>query len=291
MSIDVLQEKIRKQKNPSMVSLELPLEDLPPHMQAETQGAASAYGTFCTAMLEGLKGMVPAVRVPWGMFTLLGAAGSEQLSCVLTKAAELGYYVLLDGPEFATSVAAEMAAEAIFGRKLWPCDAVTVPVYLGSDCIKPFLPYCREKKKDIFLIAKTSNKSAAEFQDLHTGSRLVHAAVMDMVNHYGQPLLGRYSYSQVAAVVGAGAPEAIRTLRGKYQRSFFLADGYDYPNGNAKNCSFAFDRLGHGAVVCAGSSITAAWKQTESDGCDFVERAVESALRMKKNLMRYVTVL
>ena len=291
MSIDYLQDKIRKTKNPSMISLELPASSLPPQIVAQAETTADAYAAFSDAILEGLKGTVGAVRIPWGMFTLMGVHGMEVMSRVLKKARDLGYYILLDGLDFSTPTAAEMVAESVFGREEWPCDGIVVPVYLGSDCIKPFLDHCKEKKKDIFVQAKTSNKSAPELQDLRTGSRQVHTAAMDLVNRYGEPLVGKFGYSRVAAIVGAAAPDAIRTMRAKYQRVFFVTDGYDYPNGNAKNCSFAFDRLGHGAIACAGCSVTAAWQQTESDGTDFVEQAVEAALRMKKNLTRYVTIL
>ena len=44
MSIDVLQEKIRKTKNPSMVDISLNAGDLPPHLLAEEVSAAKAYG-------------------------------------------------------------------------------------------------------------------------------------------------------------------------------------------------------------------------------------------------------
>ena len=291
MSIDYLQDKIRKTKNPSMISLELSASSLPPQIVAQAENTADAYAIFFDAILEGLKGAVGAVRVPWGMFTLLGIRGMEAMSKVLKKARDSGYYILLDGLDFSTPAAAEMAADVVFGGEMWPCDGIVVPVYLGSDSIKPFLDHCKDKKKDIFVQVKTSNKSAPELQDLRTGSRQVHTAAMDLVNRYGEALVGKFGYSCVAAIVGAGAPDAIRTMRAKYQRVFFMTDGYDYPNGNAKNCSFAFDRLGHGAVACAGSSVTAAWQQTESDGSDFVEQAVEAALRMKKNLTRYVTIL
>ena len=291
MSIDFLQDKIRKTKNPSMISLELPPKMLPPHILAQADGVADAYKVFFDALLEGLKGVVPAVRVPWGMFTLLGVSGIQALSALLAKAKELGYYVLLDGLDFSTPVAAELIAESVFTGEAWPCDGIVIPAYLGSDCIKPFLEDCKNKKKDLFVQAKTSNKSAPELQDLRTGSRQVHTAAMDLINRYGEPIVGKFGYSYVAAIVGAAAPDNIRTMRSKYQRVFFMTDGYDYPNGNAKNCSFAFDRMGHGAVACAGSSITAAWQFNESDGSDFVEQAVEAALRMKKNLTRYVTIL
>lgn len=289
--MDKLQDKIRKTKNPSMISLELPVKLLPPQILAQSEHVADAYAAFYNALLEALKGTIPAIRVPWGMFTLLGVRGIQVLSELLRKAKECGYYILLDGLDFSSPQAAEIVAENIFRRDEWPCDGLVVPVYLGSDCIKPFLEYCKNQNKDIFVQAKTSNKSGPELQDLRTGSRQVHTAAMDLINRYGEPMVGKFGYSNVAAIVGAGAPDAIRTMRAKYQRVFFVTDGYDYPNGNAKNCSFAFDRLGHGAIACAAGSVTAAWSLTESDGTDFVEQSVEAALRMKKNLTRYVTIL
>jgi hypothetical protein len=92
----------------------------------------------------------------------------------------------------------------------------------------------------------------------------------------------------VASVVSAGAPDSLRNFRTKYNRMFLLVDGLDYPSGNAKNCSFAFDRFGYGAAVCAGASITGAWKEAD---CDYVTAALQAAERVKKNLTRYFTIL
>ena len=103
--------------------------------------------------------------------------------------------------------------------------------------------------------------------------------------------VGKLGYSRIGALTAASSAESLRSLRGKYPRMFFLVDGYDSPSANAKNCSYAFDRLGHGAVVCAGETITCAWKRAQSDGGDFLEQAVAAAERMKKNLTRYVTIL
>ena len=84
---------------------------------------------------------------------------------------------------------------------------------------------------------------------------------------------------------------SLRNLREKYKNLFLLIDGYDYSNSNAKNCSFAFDKLGHGAIACAGRGITVAWDTDTSEGTDYIAQVVEAAERMKKNLLRYITVL
>ena len=120
---------------------------------------------------------------------------------------------------------------------------------------------------------------------------MVHIAAADHVNRYGGDTAGKHGYTRVGLLAAASSADSLRNLRAKYPKLFLLVDGYDYPNANAKNCSFAFDKFGHGAVVCAGESISAAWKQIESDGNDWLEQAKSAAERMRKNLTRYITVL
>ena len=288
MSVDILQEKIRKTKNPSMLELNLCPDELPPQFSRDAMG----YGSFCRELLAGLKGVVPAVRVSFSSFALLGAAGLDQLTEVMKCAKELGYYVAMDAPELLSPKAASLTAQAVFGdNSQFVCDGLVISGYAGSDVIKPFLPYCKDGKKDIFVVARTANKSAPEIQDLLAGGRIVHAAAADHVNRYGADTAGKFGYTRVGILAAASSAESLRSLRAKYPKLFFLLDGYDYPNANAKNCSYAFDKFGHGAAACASTSITCAWTQSEGGGNDFVTHAAAAAERMKKNLTRYVTIL
>lgn len=288
MSVDILQEKIRKMKNPSMLELAMPVCDLPPQFSADAAG----YGAFCRCVLEGLKDVMPAVRVSFAAFALLGAAGLQELELTLKAASEGGYYVALDAPEIASPMMAKVIAEILLGENsAYPCDGLIISGYAGSDIIKPFLPYCKKGKKDIFVITRTANKSAPELQDLLSGTRLVHAAAADHVNRYGAETEGKHGYTRVGILAAASSAESLRALRAKYPKLFFLLDGYDYPNANAKNCSFAFDRFGHGAAACGGTAITCAWKKEESDGSDYLAHALSAVDRMRKNLTRYITIL
>ncbi len=288
MSVDMLQEKIRKLKNPSVVDFTLSPGLLPPQVTEQSGSLCDAWCGYCKDLLRGLKGVVPVVRFGFGSFALLGAAGVDALEQLLILASDLGYYVLLDLPELNSPAAAQTAAGLLTD---WRYDAVVVNPYLGSDVLKPFVNLCRQEKKALFVIARTSNKSAMELQDLLTGSRLVHSAVADIVNRHGEALIGKSSYSQVGIVAGAGAANSLRTLRSKYNKLFLLLDGLDYPSGNAKNCSYAFDKLGHGAAACANASILGAWQEDGESGGDYVAAAVCAAEKMKKNLLRYISVL
>ena len=288
MSIDKLHEKIRKMKNPSMLDLTVPMDAIPAHIAKGS--AAENYGAFCRELMNGLKDAIPAVRFRFSAFALLGAEGLNVLSELLQEAKTLGYYVLLDAPGILTPEDAQMTAEAVFGGEQYPCDGLVISPYIGSDAIKPFISYCKADK-DLFVVVRSGNKSALELQDLMTGTRLVHTAAMDIVSRHGENIFGKNGYSRVCACVSAGAANSIRAIRSGYKYTFLLVDGLEYPSGNHKNCSYAFDRFGYGAVVCAGTSITAAWKENGTDGTDFVAQAVDAADRMKKNLLRYVTIL
>lgn len=289
MSVDILQEKIRKLKNPTMLELCPALEDLPPRFAGEGVGG---YERYCRELLTLLRDFVPAVRVSFSAFALLGAAGMDALKEVLSFARKQGYYVLLDAPELLSPKMADIASRTLLGQdSAYDCDGLVISGYVGSDVIKPFLPLCREGKKDLFVVARTANKSASELQDLLAGGRLVHAAAADHVNRYGADTAGKFGYTRVGILAAASSAESLRNLRSKYPKLFMVLDGADYPNANAKNCSHAFDKFGHGAVAVVGQSITCAWKQTEREDADYLTAAKAAAERMKKNLTRYITIL
>ncbi len=292
MSMDILQEKIRKTKNPTILELRISYSDIPPHILEEEATRGAACVRMCRELMASLKGTIPAVRISFSSFALMGHDGLYHLSETLKKARELGYYCLLDAPEILAPAAAQETADSIFGAdSLYPCDGLVIPGYLGSDIIKPFLPYCQKGNKDVFVVTRTANKSAPEIQDLLAGSRIVHAAAADHVNRYGADTQGKFGYTRIGIMAAASAEESLRSLRSKYPKRFLLVDGYDYPNANAKNCSNAFDKFGHGAVICGGNRITSAWKSAGSDGKDYLEHAKAAAERMKKNLTRYTTIL
>ena len=292
MSIDVLQEKIRKAKCPVMLELAASASELPAHILSDASSEADAYGRVCRELLSDLKGIVPAVRVSFSSFALLGAEGMTQLTAVLRLAKKLGYYVTLDAPEILGMRAAQRTAEAVFADdSAFPCDSLILLSYLGTDCIKPFLNSCKSSKKDIFVAIRTSNRSAPELQDLLSGGRVVHVAAADLVSRCAEGMNGKYGYSPVSIMSAANAPDSLRSLRAKYPNLFLLVDGYSAVGANAKNCAYAFDKFGHGAIVCGGGSILRAWQQAQSDGSDYLQQAEAAVERMKRNLLRYITIL
>ena len=99
MSVDKLQEKIRKLKNPSLVELCMAPSELPAFLLEEEGSAAKAYGRFCRELVDGLNGLVPGIRVSFSSFALLGAEGITELQTILEYAKKAGFYVLLEAPQ------------------------------------------------------------------------------------------------------------------------------------------------------------------------------------------------
>lgn len=307
MSIDYLQGKIRKLKNPTMLGLDPYLPILPQHIVKEAyeehgqtlQAAAMAYYRFCKELMDALAEEVPAVKIQSACFEALGAEGIAQMQRVAQYANELGYYVLIDSMRGDVGNIAEIYAQAMFGsvsvgeakHQVYQCDALTVNCYLGSDGVKPFLPYCKHDGKNIFLLLKTSNKSSREVQDLLSGDRVIYTAMADLAMRWSTDLFGTHGYSEIGAVVGATFPQTMKLIREKYDRLFFLVPGYGAQGGTANNVQNAFDRFGHGAIVAASRSIICAWQKADSDGKDYTQHAVDAARKMKNDIAKHVVIL
>jgi len=259
---------------------------IPPKYTEGQADALTSYSAYTKAILSALRQTVPAVRFDFASFALQGSEGVALLSQLLDAADEMGYYSLLDIPAVYSKESAVLSAQAVFQN--WKFDGLVLNCYIGSDGMKPFVEQIKDNDKDLFVALRTANKSASELQDLLTGTRLVYTVAADMAKRFGEDFVTRSGYSQIGGVGPATSPEILQTLRSKYPAMFLLIDGYDCSGANAKNCSAAFDRLGHGAIACASVSILSAWKEEPGEP---IELAVQAADRMKKNLMRYIAIL
>ena len=292
MSMDRLQEKIRKTKSPILLELDATKDQLPPHLLEQEGSFIKAHTRFCVELMESLRGSIPAVRFSFSAFALQGTEGLTALSYLLEQAKKLGYYVLMDIPEALSAQRAAANAQTVFSEEFpWQCDGVIVSAYIGSDAIRPYAALLEQEDRAMFIAVRTGNRSAVELQDLLTGSRHVFEAVTDVVNRFKNDRATKSGYDRVAIIGPATSAPVLKRLREKYKNLFILVDGYDYSGANAKNCAAAADQFGHGIIVCAGASICAAWSAQEHDGLEYLDDAKEAVERMKKNLARYFTVM
>lgn len=298
MSIDILQNKIRKMKNPSACGLDLSPELIPETVRADAlsrlgdtpAAAAESFRVFGAQVLDALADVVPAVKFQPANYLRYGHAGAEALEELCALAGKKGFYVIVDALRGDVETTAEIASAAYFGADApFPADAVTLNGYTGSDGVKPYLPYCREQGKNVFLLVRSSNKSSREVQDLISGDRVVHTVMADLAMRWSGDLIAKSGYSELGVIVGATHPAVLRALREKYDRLFFLVPGYGAQGGTARDAQYAFDRFGRGALVCASRSLIGAWQKEENG--DYAALIRAAAEKMRSDLAGFVTVI
>ena len=119
---------------------------------------------------------------------------------------------------------------------------------------------CKEEKKGIFVLVKTSNPSTGEFQDRVIDGRPLYELVGEKVAQWGDELMGD-EYSYVGAVVGATYPEMGKELRKFIPKTFILVPGYVAQGGIGADLVHLFNEDGLGAIVNSSRGIIAAYKQ------------------------------
>ena len=209
-----------------------------------------------------------------------------------------GLYVIADIKRGDIGTTATAYAEGWLGAtqvgsaslSAFDADCVTLNGYMGSDAINPFLNECVARGKSAFVLAKTSNPSSAELQDMVAGDRSVYTVMGDLIEQWGKGTEGACGYQALGAVVGATHPSVLRELRLRLPKTFFLVPGYGAQGGTAEDVRNAFDELGRGAIINASRSIMCAWKKTGKDGADYQEAARAAAEKMRDELKEFITV-
>ncbi|MDR2357151.1 MAG: orotidine-5'-phosphate decarboxylase [Oscillospiraceae bacterium] len=300
MSFDRLQDKIDALGNPSVCGLDPLPEYIPPFVmqrhiaeKGETpEAAADAYFEFNRGLIDALCDIVPAVKPQSAFYELLGPRGAVALKQTAEYARARGMYVILDAKRGDVGSTARAYSEAYLGavrigaREYAPYDfdAMTINAYLGSDGVIPFLETAERNDKAVFLLAKTSNPSSGELQDIDIGGgKRVYMAVGDMAAALSAGGAGRRGFGRVGIVAGATYPAELRELRERLPHTFFLVPGYGAQGGGADDVAGAFG-TGGGAVVNSSRAIICAWRQTGAGGADYAEAARRAALRMRDEL-------
>ena len=274
--INKLCEKIRKSNAPIVVGLDPMLSYIPEHILKDAfreygetlKGAAEAVWQYNKAIIDATWDLIPAVKPQIAMYEQFGVEGLQAFNKTVDYCHEKDLVVIGDikrGDIGSTSAAyaAGHLGKVQVGSKTYRAfdeDFATVNPYLGTDGIKPFVDVCKEEKKGIFILVKTSNPSSGEFQDRLIDGKPLYEHVAEKVAAWGEEHMGD-AYSYVGAVVGATYPEVGKALRKIMPKSFILVPGYGAQGGKGADLVHYFNEDGLGAIVNSSRGIIAAYKQ------------------------------
>ena len=274
--VEKLIANIKRTKAPIVVGLDPMLNYIPEHIQKKAfaefgetlEGAAEAIWQYNKEIVDHTYDLIPAVKPQIAMYEQFGIEGLKAFKKTVDYCKEKGLVVIGDVKRGDIGSTSAAYATAHLGKVQVGCktyaafdeDFATVNPYLGSDGIKPFLEVCKEEKKGIFVLVKTSNPSSGEFQDRLIDGKPLYELVGEKVAQWGEECMGE-SYSYVGAVVGATYPEMGKVLRKVMPKSYILVPGYGAQGGKGADLVHFFNEDGLGAIVNSSRGIIAAYKQ------------------------------
>src|SRR5438128_2596017 len=210
---DRLSAAVRAKGNSLCVGLDprwesLPLELRNRHGGTTLEAVAQAYGEFCTRVLDVVAPLAPIVKPQSAFFEACGPAGMVVLQQVLKQARQRGLVTILDGKRNDIASTAAAYADAAFagielaGRlhPVWDADALTVNPFLGRDAVEPFLQSARRSGRGVFVLVRTSNPGAGQFQDLVCDGKPLFRHVAAAVGAWSRENLGRCGFGDVGGV-------------------------------------------------------------------------------------------
>lgn len=300
--IQQLIDKIQKTDAPIVVGLDPMLEYIPEHVKEKAYkekgetlaGAAEAIWQFNKGIVDATFDLIPAVKPQIAMYEQFGIEGLIAYKKTIEYCKEKGLVVIGDikrGDIGSTSAAYAVGhlGKVTVGRNTYygfDEDFATVNPYLGSDGIKPFIDVCKEEKKGLFILVKTSNPSSGEFQDQLIDGKPLYELVGGKVAEWGSEHMGE-DYSYIGAVVGATYPEMGKVLRKLMPKNFILVPGYGAQGGKADDLVHYFNKDGLGAIVNSSRGIIAAYKSKgyESFGEEaFADASRQAVIDMREDI-------
>lgn len=300
--INRLVDNIKKTEAPVVVGLDPMLSYVPKHIldkaireRGETlEAAGAAIWEYNKGIIDATYDLIPAVKPQIAMYEQFGIPGLEAFKRTVDYCKEKGLVVIGDikrgdiGSTSAAYAVGHLGNVQIGSKKCagFNEDFVTVNPYLGTDGVKPFVDVCKEEKKGIFVLVKTSNPSSGEFQDQKIDGRPLYEIVGEMVAKWGRDCMGD-SYSYVGAVVGATYPEMGKVLRKIMPKAYILVPGYGAQGGTAKDLKPYFNEDGLGAIVNSSRGIICAYKQEKyaqfgEEG--YAEASRQAVIDMKEDI-------
>ncbi len=208
----LLRGKTAESKSIVCLGMDPVLERIPIKEQSPEKRIVKFYEDIVAASVS--SGAKPAAAKPnYAYFAQYGFPGLRALKKTIGICKRAGIITILDAKRGDIGKSSEAYAKEAFD--FWKADAVTISPYMGKDSIEPFLAYSG-KGKGVYMLVRTSNPGAVDFQELESGGRKLYMAAATKIVDWHVDGLG--------AVVGATSIVELNVIA-----SFFNASGKPIP--------------------------------------------------------------
>lgn len=261
-------------RNRSLLCIGLDID--PARLPRVLQREPDPWFTFCKAIIEETADLVCAYKPNLAFFEALGPAGLETLARVV-QAVPDGIPVIGDAKRGDVGHTARAYATALYD--VFGFQAVTVSPYLGLQALSPFTD---RPDRGVFVLCRTSNPGAGEFQDLQVATAPGQPP-MPLYEAVARRVVAANEHGNLGLVVGATYPEELRRVRGLAPNLPILIPGIGAQAGDLELAvRYGVDAEGGRAVINSSRGVIFA-----SDGSDFATAARKAAMKLRDDINRY----
>ena len=230
---------------------------------------------FNRAIIEATCDLVCAYKLNFAFYEALDEEGSDTLKRTI-KCIPSDVPVIGDAKRGDIGSTAKAYAKAIFTNL--NCDATTVSPYLGFDSVEPFIKY---KDRGVFILCRTSNASALDFQSLRCQTDSGYQSLFEIV---AQKASQWNTCGNIGLVVGATYTEELKLIRQTHPDMLLLIPGIGAQGGDlASAVRYGVDARGEKAVINSSRQVIYA-----SPEKDFAEAARRVALSLRDQINSYL---
>lgn len=276
--VDKLYNRVEK-NGVVCLGLDTSLAYLPESFKKNYEDDGEAIFEFNKRIIDKTLDVVACYKVQIAYYEALGLKGLKAYKDTLAYLREKDAIIIADIKRGDIAATAKMYAKAHFEGD-FESDFITLSPYMGMDSIEPYLEYVKNHNKGLFVLVRTSNKGAEDFEalDLKAGGKL-YDNVGERVHTLGKDYVGNCSYSQIGGVLGCTQREEVKVMRESLNQMFFLIPGYGAQGGTAEDvCEYLKD--GNGGVVNSSRKILLAYKERNMEE-DFAEASRLEAIAMR----------
>jgi orotidine-5'-phosphate decarboxylase len=273
LNMDALFEAVQN-KGSVCVGLDTAPGYLPPVYGPDSKPAAAILD-YNKALVDATLDLCACYKVQIAYYESLGIDGLITYRDTLRYIKERGGLSIADIKRGDIADTAVQYAKAHFSGD-FEADFVTLSPYMGMDTIAPWLEYAANSGKSAFVLLRTSNPGARDFEwaTLKNGAPL-YSTVADKLVALAEKTAGKHGYGAFGAVVGCTDPTEAAAIRKHCHNLFLLIPGYGAQGGGAKDAARLLQN-GNGGIVNASRSILCAWKN-HSDSAKTLQSAAEAA--------------
>lgn len=281
--IDKLYEKVSK-NGFVCIGLDSSIDYIPENMK-EGKSVSEALFSYNKEIIDQTYDVCAIYKLQIAYYESYGIEGMIAYRDTLSYLREKDLLSIGDVKRSDIAASAKMYAKAHFEGD-FETDFITLNPYMGMDSIEPYEEYIERGDKGVFVLLRTSNPGAKDFEVLPVDGEEFFYKIGDRMRKLNDKYIGKSGFGPIGLVVGATHSEEVEKIRKRYENMFFLIPGFGAQKADSMNVYKLLEGL-NGGVVNSSRAILKNWQNYE-DGSEKVgyyarKKAIETYEEIKAN--------